>query len=141
VAIKRDPVAERSEIQSQASTLTFPIADADAMIKMLKPGTAYHFRSKPVNAETAIRSVEKSFFPVQSQADFDKKVTARLALTKPKAPPPVGPPSAESGSSPVHHAAVPPVALPTLHVDPPPIRPPIDPPISPPGDPHRPLPE
>jgi hypothetical protein len=71
--------AELRAIKNQMPALRFPITSARDLAEHAEPGRRYFFRGREVNPSRAASRIPRTMFPIVSQRDFDRKISALIA--------------------------------------------------------------
>lgn len=85
---KTNRPTELEEITPQLAGLKYPVTSREDLVRRLVPGHQYFFRGKAVTANQMIARMPATFFPIESQDDFLKKIAANI---KPRRPIPIKP--------------------------------------------------
>jgi hypothetical protein len=81
-----DVPAELTGLKKQLPPLRYPIANADDLLKAVAPRTSIRFQGVTVQPASMRRYLVPELFPIQNEADFDRKVghliTSRPLITR-----------------------------------------------------------
>lgn len=73
---------ELTDVKRQLPRMRFPIANADELFQALGSKESYRFQGNKANTREMIRRIPEGLFPIESQDDFDDKIS-QLMATRP----------------------------------------------------------
>jgi hypothetical protein len=76
---KTDVHKALADVKGQLPTLRFPISNRDELLKAFDSKKSLKFLGQSIDPKEMIARVHSSFFPLNSQEDFDKKVAQLIA--------------------------------------------------------------
>jgi len=82
VDVPKELASIKEQIREQLPNFSFPIPNAEALLKVMTRRQNFTFQGGKVDPRQAVQRIPAHYFPIESEEDFDRKI-GQLMITRP----------------------------------------------------------